>query len=360
MITYWVDSAGAFGIGYFLSGRGQSLRERFSVRVYDFAASTLEAERGPQIFSALDQLTAPEREAVGILRDRIAQEQPQARLLNDPRRSLLRGAVLERMAAEGLNRFRAYPARAPREVSRFPVFVRGLSEHTGSLTGLLCSSTQLRRGLRALRVRGHRLDDLLIVEFCDTSDRSGVFRKYSAMRVGDAIVPAHVLAGRDWLVKADTAERTLDSAREELAFVEKNPHERWLRTVFALAGVEYGRADYAVLNGAPQLWEINLNPTIGRQPGKPRRQMDPEVAEVWERARQLAAAQLRAAFVGLNGGPPGEAVTVTFPPALRSQIARAVRNKRRRARALGLLSKIYDSGLGAPLRAVLPRILTRR
>ena len=359
MITYWVDSSGAFGIGYFLAGRGQPLRERFSVRPYEFTAPTVQAVGGPQIFSALDQLTEPEQEAVGLLRDRIAGQLPQARLLNDPRRSLLRAAVLDRMAAEGLNRFRAYPARAHRDVSRFPVFVRGVFEHTGSLTGLLQNPEALRNALRRLRVRGHRLADLLVVEFCDTSDRDGIFRKYSAMRVGDAIVPAHLLAGRHWMVKAENAERTLPLAREDLAFVEQNPHESWLRRVFDLAGVEYGRADYGVLDGRPQLWEINLNPTIGRRPGKARRQMDPEVAEVWERSRELAAARLREAFVRLDCGAPGDPVTVVLPPGLRSEMARVRRKKRRRERAFALLSRTYASVLGAPLRALLPRLLTR-
>lgn len=360
MITYWVDRAGAFGIHNYLAGRGEPLRERFAVRIYDFEEATIQIDSGPQIFSALDQLTDPEREAVAILCDRIAREQPGARLLNHPRRSLLRPALLDRMAAEGINTFRAYPARAYREASRFPVFVRSALDHTGSLTGLLGGAGEIRSAILSLRVRGYRLTDLLVVEYCDTSDGCGLFRKYSAMRVGDTITPAHVLAGTDWVVKAESARRTLEAAREDFDFGERNPHESWLRTVFDLAGVEYGRADYGVLNGRPQLWEINLNPTIGRAPGRPRRRVDPDSAEVWERSRELAAARLREAFVSLDRGPSRDSVTVAIPPELRSEIRRAFQKKRRRKRAVAFLNKTYDSVLRAPLKAVLPGFLTRR
>ena len=51
----------------------------------------------------------------------------------------------------------------------------------------------------------------------------------------------------------------------------------WLRRVFAVAGVDYGRVDYGVLDGVPQVWEINLNPTIGRPAGWPqKRAQSPE------------------------------------------------------------------------------------
>jgi hypothetical protein len=34
-----------------------------------------------------------------------------------------------------------------------------------------------------------------------------------------------------------------------MEFVEGNPHEAWLRRVFAVAGTDYGRMDYGVLDG---------------------------------------------------------------------------------------------------------------
>jgi hypothetical protein len=358
MITFWVDRPGAQTIQNYLVGQGEPIKEHFGVRVYDLARETIDVSGGSQIFAALDQLSEPERNAVGTLQDRLAELQPGMRLLNDPRRCLLRPALLDLMSKEGINSFKAYPAHEFRTVSRFPVFVRGAHEHDGSLTGLLGSSHTLRRALLALRFRGHRLSDLLIVEFCDTSDQHGVFRKYAAMRVGDAIVPIHLFAGRHWIVKGEGSERTVELGQEALRFVEGNPHASWLRQVFAHAGIEFGRVDYSVLEGRPQLWEINLNPTLGRRRMRPAQ--DSQAAEVWKRTRELAHSRLREAFAALDRGPATEGVSVTLGSGLRGRIIRVVRRKRRRELALRLLSRTYDSPLGAPLRAALTRLVPRQ
>ena len=350
MITYWVDKAGQFGITEYLADRGQLLRDRFAVRPYEWDAGSFEVPAGPQVFAALDQLNALEREGVAALRDQLATALPGALLLNDPRRCLLRPRLLSALADQGVNAYRAYPAHAGHRGARFPVFVRGAANHDGSLTALLHSPAELRRALAALRLRGLRLADLLIVEFCDTSDAQGIFRKYSAYCVGGAIVPAHLMAGRHWMIKSEAAERTLELVREDAAFIENNPHEAWVRDVFALAGIDYGRLDYGVLAGRPQAWEINLSPTLGRRPGR-RREMEPAVAEVWERSRALAHARLREAFAGLDRrrSPPAP-IALALDPALRARIARVARQDRRHRAAIELLSRAYRSPLGAPLR----------
>jgi hypothetical protein len=43
-----------------------------------------------------------------------------------------------------------------------------------------------------------------------------------------------------------------------------NPHEHALRAIFDVAGVGYGRIDYAMKGDHVETWEINLNPTVGR------------------------------------------------------------------------------------------------
>ena len=47
---------------------------------------------------------------------------------------------------------------------------------------------------------------------------------------------------------------------EERAFVAENPHNDQLQEVFELANIQYGRIDYAVVDGRLQVWEINTNP----------------------------------------------------------------------------------------------------
>ncbi len=266
MITFWADATGSFGIEDYLTERGRALRDRFTVHRYTWNDVPVEVPAGPHVFSALDQLTREELEGVTALRGQLAQAVPRELLLNDPSRCLLRPELLSVLADHGINSFRAYPAQRSPCPARFPVFVRGAYDHGGSATGLLRTPEALRRALVAMRLRGFRLADLLVVEFCDTSDKRGLFRKYSAFRIGQAIVPAHLLAGRNWMMKSATAERTRELARENLAFIEENPHEAWLRQVFALAGVEYGRVDYGILGDRPQLWEINLIPPSSDTP----------------------------------------------------------------------------------------------
>ena len=93
-----------------------------------------------------------------------------------------------------------------------------------------------------------RLEDLLVVEFCDTKDEHGVYRKYSAYKIGDRVLPRYLECSRDWMVKWDW--RIFDRVRadEETRYLETDPHEAWIREIFALARIDYGRIDYGVLD----------------------------------------------------------------------------------------------------------------
>lgn len=75
-------------------------------------------------------------------------------------------------------------------------------QHNGSMTPLLHDRRALDRALVDLAVRGISAQELLIVEFCDTSGPDGLFRKYSAMRIGDTIIPRHLHAATKWIAKS--------------------------------------------------------------------------------------------------------------------------------------------------------------
>ena len=94
---------------------------------------------------------------------------PHVPRLNDPRRVLLRFELLQRLWEEGLNTFRVYRTDQADQVSAFPVFVRHIHRHSGPATRLVRTHDELRRVLTALRIRGRRLRDHMIVEFCDAS-----------------------------------------------------------------------------------------------------------------------------------------------------------------------------------------------
>src|SRR5205807_213866 len=143
---------------------------------------------------------------------------------------------------------------------RFPVFIRHIARHDGPLTRLLYTDSEVETAI-AMLTELEQESDLLIVEFCDTSNADGVFRKYGSYVIGDRIVPRSIMFSDRWDVKK-TRLHDAEKSREEREFIETNPHQDWLREVFTLAGVQYGRADYAFCEGRPQVWEINTHPLI--------------------------------------------------------------------------------------------------
>jgi hypothetical protein len=232
------------------------------------------------------------------------------RLLNHPTRSLLRLDLLRELRRRGINRFSAYRLTDPadaEQTKQFPVFLRTMNDHKGSLSPLLESPAALRAATENLRLSGARLDDKLVVEFCDTAGPGGVYRKYGAFVVGDRILPRHLFFSPHWVVKDwNLLDETL--LREEQDYLATNPHERQLREIFALARIEYGRIDYSFRGDAMQVWEINTNPIIiGMGPS---RQSPPAPSGVAARVR----AALRPAWSRLTARVPALA-------ALRERVA---------------------------------------
>ncbi|MGH7507752.1 MAG: hypothetical protein ACRELX_19015, partial [Longimicrobiales bacterium] len=243
--------------------------------------------------------------------EHVRQADPTACLINHPGEVLLRAELLRATYDADFNDFRAIPAAAMvagetgsaagaarrgdggHEALRYPVFIREANEHRGSLTGLLPDVDALDHALIGLRVRGYPLATLLVVEFCETADIEGIYRKYSAFVVGDRILPRYLNASRTWMVKQEARVYEMNFADQELRYLAENPHEDWLRTVFGLARIGYGRIDYAVRDGRPQLWEINTNPTIGRA-GRPR--IRPPEAERYRERIAPARARFYEAF----------------------------------------------------------------
>jgi hypothetical protein len=92
-------------------------------------------------------------------------------------------------------------------------------------------------------------------------DTRGLYRKYGAFIIGNRVFPKSVQFSRHWVQKSQALKEP-ELLREEIEYVEQNPHEKVLREIFALARIEYGRMDYGILNDRVQVWEINTNPTI--------------------------------------------------------------------------------------------------
>jgi hypothetical protein len=361
VITFWVDRAGLFGMQNYQSHRGRTIAERFETRVYeDMEGERVSFAGGPQVFAGLDQATTAQRELVARLWDRHAEAAPHAPRLNDPRRVLLRFELLQRLWEQGLNRFRVYRVDQADEVTAFPVFVRHRHRHNGPATRLVHSHDELRWVLRALRVRGRRMPDHMIVEYCDASGRDRLFRKYAAFRVGTHIIPSHMFASPAWTVKSTRNEPTEASVQEGLQYQRENPHAAWLARVFDLAGIEYGRVDYGVAGGVPQVWEINLNATLGRAEGQSRHtSLPPALKALRDSGRDIFHAQLRAAFLELDLHQSAGPVDVPVDAGLQARLRRDTERRARSEKVTAWLGRLYDNPLlNVPVRklySLLPR-----
>lgn len=330
MITFVVPEGRSWGFEYFIEDRGGPHAHRFRILFSEHLAHAHRLAPGTYVF-ALDDLLPAECLALGSVWDQMARDVPAEYLLNHPARTLGRFALLRTLYESGRSRVRAVRATEPVESLHFPVFVREETQHTGNLTPLLRSPLEVRRALTALALRGFRRHELLLVEFCNTADSHGVFRKYSAYVVGDHIIPRCLEFGEHWMVKHNPLSYDADRIAQERDYVESNPHDAQLREIFALAQIRYGRADYAVLDGALQVWEINLLPTIGRF--RPRQEESVETQRVREQRRVTTDtfyARFLAAWEALDTAPTeGGEIAISVDERL-WDAARAERTRWRR------------------------------
>lgn len=210
------------------------------------------------LFTDIERLDETETGRAQTLYRRLEEHPDTALILNHPTRSMCRLEVLTTLREQGLNTFGVYRAADLTASPRFPVFVRDENEHGTGFSSLLSSRDELDRHLLTL---GGKLEGKVVVEFCDTSDASGVVRKYGAFKVADRIVARQIHFSRRWVLREPDIV-TPETTREELEYVETNPHAEQIRQIFTLARIDYGRIDYSVIDGRIQTWEINTNPMI--------------------------------------------------------------------------------------------------
>jgi hypothetical protein len=171
--------------------------------------------------------------------------------------------LLRGLHEAGLNDFTVYRAAEDFSRARFPVFVRKLQGHREPLSDLLHAPAETRGVIEAAVKAGTPLENLIVVEFAAEPLRNGLFRKLSAFRIGDRIVPHLSVHDSVWLVKyGQHGIGTEDIYREELELLKSNPFEEQLRRVFDLARIDYGRADFGLYRGRIQVYEINTNPHV--------------------------------------------------------------------------------------------------
>ncbi len=142
-----------------------------------------------------------------------------------------------------------------------PVFIRRISQSLPPLTDLLPDQKSLDQTIGKLEDEGEPLDDLMVIEFCSAEIAPGIYQKYSAYRSGGRVSLNYSICETNWQVKIgeiDIVDQQVYE-KEELA-LRQNKYSDVLRQAFELAHIDYGRADFSLVSGRPQIYEINFNP----------------------------------------------------------------------------------------------------
>lgn len=312
MLYFVVKKYHDYTINTFLNVWARPLVERVSVLTWDDLAFATRLSPGTYILTDFERLSEAQLELARHVHDHLTTAG--MTVLNNPARLLQRTELLKRLHAAGFNRSQALLPTDDLNLLRYPVFVRRTSRHMGAMSALLQDRAALDATLAAHHARGET--DLQIVEFVDVRGKDGFNRKYGVFRCRDRFVARHVyMSASQWIQNsADSIEP--NHVAEEAAFIENNPHLDQLRTIFDLAGVEYGRIDYGVVDGRVQTWEINTNPNLMAPPHKFAPERLPSQARGVARVTEALDALEAAAAGSLNREP----IPLALSAQLRSRL----------------------------------------
>lgn len=241
---------------------------RIAMTHYDRVLRARWLKRGTYVFTDLDRLSFWDLELAA--QTFLQLKNAGMKVLNNPALVKTRYPLLRSLHESGLNDFNVYRAAEDFSRARFPVFVRKLQGHREPLSDLLHTHSEAQRVVDAAIAAGTPMENLIVVEFAAEPIREGLYRKLSAFRIGDRIVPHISVHDNSWLVKyGQHGIGTEELYREELELLKSNPFADQLRRVFDIAEIEYGRADFGMYRGRIQVYEINTNPHVAPPGGHP-------------------------------------------------------------------------------------------
>lgn len=218
--------------------------------------------RATYIFGDFDRLGVWELELAARVFRQL--EAGGARVLNDPARALQRHALLRALHRAGKNSFKVWLVETEGLPDSFPVFVRTASSHRGAMSDLLHDAASVHEAVNGLIASGIPSKDILAVEF-RAEPVGDVYRKLAAHRVGPHVLLSVSVHDPRWMAKH--GKKGVAGAglyAEDLARVAQNRFAAELREVFDIARIDYGRADFGVVGGRVEVYEINTNPTMRR------------------------------------------------------------------------------------------------
>lgn len=260
-----------------------------SLMPYDRLLRARWLRRGTYVFADLDRLSHWDLELAAevylLLRG------AGLSVWNNPAKVKTRYPLLRALHSAGLNDFNAYRVHEIDSVARFPVFLRKIHGHRKPLSDLLPTRAELDKAVDAVVATGTPMENLLVVEFAAEPVRPGLYRKFSAFRIGQAIVPHICVHDTSWLVKyGKLGVAGEELYREELAMLQTNPFAEHLQKVFDIAQIEYGRADFGFCQGRIQVYEINTNPHVAPPEPHPSATRVVSLKLAWEKYLQALRA----------------------------------------------------------------------
>ena len=257
--------------GYGYTHRSLYRERELDVAVISYAdvLNRKSPHRATHIFTDFDRLASHEVHEAASHYRRLARAG--IRVLNDPARFVGRFGLLRGLNRAGINQFDAYRVDGLERPSRWPVFLRLEGNHGAPVSGLLHNKQELDQALHSAIEQGAPLSALLIIEYAAEPVRDGLFRKLSIFRIGEALLGYTCVVDDNWVVKyGKVGISPPDFFEEEYSFVADNPFTDTMREVFDLAGIEYGRVDFGLVGGRPQIYEINSNPMVDLTPKEQR------------------------------------------------------------------------------------------
>ncbi len=260
-LFYITKKASDYTIARYLDKAAPDLRDRVVPVSYERLLSHDKVPVGNYLFTDIDRASRAEIERAVRIAHVVTGAGRGCRVINWPNLGCMRYELLRQLHEQGINPFNVYRLTEARKPARFPVFVRRLSEHTGSFSKLIDSPDLLERVVDRLLKLGCDRDDLLIVEFVDTRSPDGLYRKMGSCLIDGEVFANHLLASDSWNVKQ--AEIVNDALiDEEIDFLRKNPFADDVKAAFALARIDFGRLDFSLVGGRMIVWEINTNPNL--------------------------------------------------------------------------------------------------
>ena len=166
-----------------------------------------------------------------------------------------------------MNDFDAYSVESLDRPKSWPVFLRLEGDHQRPLSGLLNTPEELDEALRSAVDSGVPRSALIIIEYAAEEVLPGLYRKLSVFRIGERMVGFTCVHDDQWLVKyGKPGIAPVELYEEEHRFVAENPFGEGMRRIFDLLDLDYGRIDFGIVGGRPQIYEINSNPDVKLDP----------------------------------------------------------------------------------------------